>query len=805
MIFTPFTEEWRYRITPAPGFKLRELPKDEKISASGTEITRNFVQENGVVTATLRISTGQQRLTAAEAEELRTKILAWRKADAILVYFDQAGEKLLQAGDVKGALVEFRKLAQANPKNALHRSRIARALLAAGFGDSARREARAATGLDPKSYEAWIALGTVLQHDAIGRFREKDMGNRPIDTKAALAQAKEFDKAGLIAADYAILLEHNAQAERYGTGAKLDDAIAEYRAMGQEKMDQANLPDNLGFALWRAGHVDALLEHLGATKGATPSRHSLKLAALAVKNGPAAAIEESSRLGLNAQSRAQVLTGASQQLLMTRRYKEAGEMMGAAAKGNANAAQGLALADALARAQKLEQITGTDPESILKRFMHAIASLGEAQPGGDKQLLALFTSPVRNRIEKEPDFQRDAAKGFRQNANRGEMPSAVAMDLGLALSRFQREGSDEIGYRLRTEAPGAKSGAGGLSSYLQREEGAWKLADLPGASMAGYEVLRMVSAGKLDAARQWLDWMREGVSAGDADDPLSGSPFARLWKKGSAAGAARMRLAAAAHLAGVVGSELDLEAAGILEAALKGASETERDAIENALCAGKDFTRIAPIAERLIARHPESDVAFQKLITVYGNLKRWPAANELATKRLARLPNDHLALATQINIACEQQDFDRAEALSKKLVDLGKATASDLNTWAWIAVVRGQITPASLETARRAASESQNSPAVLHTMAAAYALEGKTAEARQVLLQTIAAWKLEEPNAAVWLVCGMMAEQFGLNDEAKSAYEKASEGEKSESVLGSGSLARKRLAGLVPEKPAARP
>jgi Tfp pilus assembly protein PilF len=81
---------------------------------------------------------------------------------------------------------------------------------------------------------------------------------------------------------------------------------------------------------------------------------------------------------------------------------------------------------------------------------------------------------------------------------------------------------------------------------------------------------------------------------------------------------------------------------------------------------------------------------------------------------------------------------------------------------------------------------------------AGHALAGKTSEARQVLLQTITASGLEEPNESIWLVCGMIAEKFGVKDEAKAAYqravnEKGGDGNPAEN----GVIARKRLAALA--------
>jgi tetratricopeptide (TPR) repeat protein len=60
----------------------------------------------------------------------------------------------------------------------------------------------------------------------------------------------------------------------------------------------------------------------------------------------------------------------------------------------------------------------------------------------------------------------------------------------------------------------------------------------------------------------------------------------------------------------------------------------------------------------------------------------------------------------------------------------------------------------------------------LHTLACLYAYQGKTAEARDLLLKAMAAANKAVPNAAVWYGLGSIYEQYGVTDAAIEAYRK---------------------------------
>ena len=111
---------------------------------------------------------------------------------------------------------------------AVHRLRHAYALLDAGLGARAQREALAATQLEPKYALAWKARGWMLQHDAVGR--RFGAGYDRAGAIAAYRKARELDPTNTdIAADLGVLLEHDARGERYADKSSLELAVAAYR------------------------------------------------------------------------------------------------------------------------------------------------------------------------------------------------------------------------------------------------------------------------------------------------------------------------------------------------------------------------------------------------------------------------------------------------------------------------------------------------------------------------------------------------------------------------------------------------
>ncbi len=139
---------------------------------------------------------------------------------------------------------------------------VAKVLLEAGMGEAARAEARLAVKLDPNS-----ALGRA---HAGGDSEARPGGPRACAQGATWAGAAEAYRAAikLDSDDHAAHRRPGDPAgirlrgRRYSGQAKMKEAIAEYQKLGQDKLTDLGLTDNLAFALFYGG------DYAGAYKAA---------------------------------------------------------------------------------------------------------------------------------------------------------------------------------------------------------------------------------------------------------------------------------------------------------------------------------------------------------------------------------------------------------------------------------------------------------------------------------------------------------------------------------------------------------
>ncbi|HKH46321.1 MAG TPA: hypothetical protein VKM72_16795, partial [Thermoanaerobaculia bacterium] len=799
-VFTqPFQAEVRYRIVPPAGFAPRELPKARERRLGPALLTEAYASgTDGVVTATLRFDVGKRRLSAKEFDALRAAAGEVVKEDATLVTFEQTGEAHLTAGRVRESLAEFERLASIQPRKALPRTRVARALLTGGLGEAARQEADRAIRLEPASALAQRTLGWILQHDKLGR--RFGPGYDRAAAIAAYRKAKQLDPKDYVArADLAILLEHDADGERYGAGADLAAAIEEYRALRKD-LQAGDMDDNLAVALLRAGRIQEmhdLLEELATSE----QRQTLKLVAAAVLDSPDAALRLAERGASTAEARTTLLRNASQNLLLLRRYPEAAALLDRASRQSANAAELLALTEMLRRARRHEemQISLKEPSGPLRRLFQLLAA-GET----DGKVL---TSVLARRVAQGfKDGGMSADDGLdlifsmlRHSFRSQDLPMTSALEIGLASFRDNLAGDPAIGYRVRLVNTSGQ-GPGEMTSFVVPEAGEYRLLTMAeGFEHLGIEALDRLDHKDLRAARQWLDWAYEEIVKQPASDPLLNEPVAALWEKGREAGDEEIRCAATALALKAEATEKLVRA---LEACRDAATDpARRQALDLALCNGyRDLGRnedAAQAAERLMAAAPASAYGFGLRVSFLLRLNREDEARRLADERLRATPGDPDALRLLAAIEDKAGHYDRRDEILRQVVDSGHGKAPDYNELAWMALVRGQVDDKAIEDAQRSATlQNYGSYPSLHTLASLYAEVGKTAEAYQIILQALGTRIDEEPASSDWYVFGRLAENYGLPDMARVYYGRVVLRPGETDATSTYALARRRLAAL---------
>ncbi|HEY4841983.1 MAG TPA: DUF3857 domain-containing protein [Terriglobales bacterium] len=764
-----FVTEWHYSIMPPAGFRPKPLPRNAQHSLGPCTLVEEFASdEDGVVHATLRFDTVKRRMTVSEASALRNSVVQFTSGEPILIYFEPIGQTLLNQGKVREALQAYRDLIALHPKEGIHHLQIAQLLLAAGLGEAARAQAQAAVKLDPTSALAEKTLANILEFDVVGRkFRP---GSDYAGAEAAFRAAEKLDpddKATV--GNLAFLLEYNGWGVRYGPGAKLKEAVAEYRKLTSEQLAELGQQSGVAFALF----YDS--EFADAQKNAqtlNPQPTALIVACEAALNGSEAAFVEARKRSAGEEQFKENAKAAGVMLAHLRRYDLAADLVEAGASG-ATASDSVALAATYRKAEPFEQIVlPEDPVGVAMRYFQLLWY----GPGGTLDQLRSITSRNGKIGLASPDtFEKgvEAHRAMRSDlARRGLVADAVS-DVALATALPKSRGDDESGYKITlwTSSPEQNS------TYVVKEDGKYRLLARSGyyAGIAGIgmEVLDRVAANNLSGARTLLDWVREDEHLAVGDDPLSGFVFSRFWTKGKDADAIAIKLAAASIL--TTFKETAARGLAILEPARESAhSDAERVNVLLALLNGynslDDHDRALSVSRDLARLYPDSESAFVSQAFNLRALGRLEEADRLATERLKRFPGEAVAMRTLIMNATSRGDYIKAHAVAQNIVNGGKAEVEDLNLTAWVSLFTGKVESSDIDDALRAGDLSRKRPGILHTLGCIYAEVGKTKEAREVLVQSMDATGLDEPNADYWYAFGRIAEQYGERDAALADY-----------------------------------
>ncbi len=765
----PFTAEWQYRILPPPGFVPKELPKDDKIAAGPALLTEKFsTDRNGVVLADLVFDSVKRRYTIAEATELRNKVAEMLAGPAIVINFEPQGGALLHEGKVKEALVSYRALVALHPNEAVHHLQVARVLLEAGMGEAARAEARQAVKLDPNSALAERVLADILKHDLVGRLLRP--GSDWAGAADAYRTAARLDPDDHTAqGDLAILLEYDAVGRRYGGQSKMKEAIAEYQRLGQDKLAELEIPNNLPYALFYGGDFEGAIK---AAHSLNPQPTALLAASEAVLHGSKSGLAEINKYASNDSSFKEIAHTAGEMLMNTRHYALAADFMQAGASGD-SAAQTMGLASMLRNAQRHEDLLlSNSPADLVK---HAFLMAMDPGLTPVKLEAILSRSGLAVLRGQDSDEKKKTIEAGRQlNSQLAREGSSLDVTTDILMQAFdpKGEGDDTTGYREKLQIPGgAKS-----TFFVLKEDGKYKLLDTDEKPNAiGLEMLDRIKTGDLKGAKALLDWLREDTHLEGGDDPLGGPGFPRFWIKGQTADARKMKLAAAALLVGYKATAA--QGVALLEDGLKDASsDREKTNILLALARGYSsldrYADLQQVSSQLVKQVPESKTAFFNYSVALLQLKRYDDAITLADERLKLLEGDTDALRMKVTVESSRGDYAAARALARKMVDQGKGDAELLNEIAWFALFTGKVDDDDVATAIKSTQMAKDNPHILHTLACLYAETGKTKEARDLLMHSMDELNLDEPNDDYWFAFGRIAEQYGERDAAIADYRK---------------------------------
>jgi len=762
----PFITEWQYKIIPPSGFGSATLPQDREINMGPAVLTQKYrVESDGSVSAVFRFDSVKARYSLEELKALR-QVLTTTNADDVVIRFPQTGAAQLAAGNVREALVSYNLLIKQHPTDSIHHLQMANALLVAGVGDQARAEANKAVALDPTSATAYALLGWILQHDAIGRRFGKGF-----DLQGAIAAYRKSlqldSKQWSTHADLAILLEHDADGERYSAHARLNEAVAEYRALKQlDKERGAQYDDNLLYALFFARQWKEVGE-ASAGLSSTPTRQSIAIAAIAARDGSGTALMESARAGSSENERSNVLVEAANLLVRLRMYPRALDLLTAAASSQQDSAQARARIQMLSAARPYEEILApeNDPRRVVQQmFVWMLAP--HSKPEDLLRIADVDSGDETQGVQEAARIGRVVRSGLEKEGIAG----TTAADIVLSNLKISTEGSDATGYRIRIS---------GLSERPQvalvaRRADGYRIVAFGGeVEMVGPEVLHRLDINDFAGARQWLDWAREEQTLRGGDDPLGGPIFPRFWTRGDDPNPDRMKLAAISLM---VNSSAIRGHVQYLRAAREKAPEKDRTKLDLALAEVylklEDWGRLRELARSLLAGNPASDVAFYLMTAASQGLKDWTSWEKAIAARQVRLPDDLSTLRSSASLASSRGDFAQARSVLRSAIDSGKGELGDVNNYSWMALFLDKVSSDDVSVLEHAiaANGSNSQFAALHTLACLYAATGGGKEARELLLKAMDTAGYDQPESAVWLGFGIIAQQYGLTDVAVTDY-----------------------------------
>jgi tetratricopeptide (TPR) repeat protein len=755
---------------------LRALPADKTTQMGPASLSQAYsVDSSGVITASLRFNSGKGHYSAEEALALRKAVLEAEKEDAIMILFDQVGSKQMAEGKVREALATDRSIADAHPKDALPRVRLANALLEAGLGEKARTEAILATQLDPKSALAFNVLGWVLQFNEIGvHFGRGFDLNRAIE---AYKKSKQLDAEDTgTRSNLAILYEYDANGARYASIPGMKNAIQEVRELSQlDKSMGERYEDNVLFDLLYSRQFKELLAEI-APLPSTSVRDGLAISATVVTDGVEAGIKRADRVSGDASARSVALRNAGAQLVNLRMYAQAADVLSAGIQGQENAAT-VARQIELFRSLKVfdeKTIADNDPVGVVERVL-ASTMTGTITSDALSQWLSRHSFASDAEWRKNLAKSEEAMDGMEAVAERSGLPATVLSDLTLGTMKVSSKGDDATGYRVTVQT----IGSAGSQFFVDKEDGKYKIvASNDDTAEVGNAALYFLHHGNEAEARSLLDWKRDLVHRGGGDDPLEGPLLPRFWTVGESTGAASIELASASLLTGseqiaellpAVASRRDKWAAG----------QGKPDQTDLNLLLGQGYVRVGDGAnarkagDALLVNYPDSATAM-RLIGMADSLNHnWDHWNTMLNASLVKHPTDRDLLSQKAWAEQAQGDFSTARKTLRQVLDAGQATSNDYNNYSWNALFQDKVDADAIQAAQQANMLSKNSSfAELHTLSCLYAAQGKTTEAKQVLLEAMAAANLGHPNSSAWFAFGAIYEQYGVLDAAIAAYRK---------------------------------
>jgi len=718
-----FTEDTSYRVAPPPGYRLKGIPAVSPLTLGPLTLSATVKAESdGAIRVGYRLINPRARYTPQEILALVRDFQKLRGTGTLRVVFTNVAEEKIASGQLKEGIALLRQSATAS-SNSNPSLRLTSVYAQVGARAEAIKLCEKAIAKDPKNSSAYARLGWIYTHDEFGRqFRT---GMNMAEAEKAYLKAIELnpgEKSYLV--ELATLYTYNSVGIRYGRSARLEDALQKFREIGIPNLAKYNALNQYALTLLVAGRYEdvKLFFLLPQAEVADPA---VKLAAIAATTGATDVKEEADFIAPGQDKQKALLLEAAQLLLIAREYQPAlalFQMLRVPVKG----ALGISL-EKLRNARKFDP-TAASPQPAIAAFQRFIFEvLNPANPDDWKQ------SVVPEARDQSSSQYSSELIGLVNGASAAESDISgrpVVSDVLTTTVNLVAEGSDAVGFRIRAGDGGAKSLK--TFGYVVKRGNQYLVLGLAGAASSSGEALARVQAGDLAGARQWLDWAREELPSATSADPVTRSPFERLWPP-KASATPDITLAAAAILA-TRGKDSQNGVAALKQLRERVTDSDFQLAIDLALAQDGEFSGAATLMQSL-------------------------EKNGTASLESMRLREELLAQEGKLNDAA---------TLEAQICANPKATAFDWNDLAWIGLFTESDAKAVRNAAEKAAQLTQTRNAgILQTLALVQASTGSLQQARLNAYRLLdQATDIDE----VLTIFGRIAEELDLPNVAMDYY-----------------------------------
>jgi tetratricopeptide (TPR) repeat protein len=768
----PHIIEYHYKIYPPEFFKPKDLPSSVDAKIGTAEYQRNYqVTSDGSVDVVFRFSTGKRRLNATEYGQLREGLRKYEEDSATpeMLTFVALASEYVAMGETEKAVKLVQESAAKHEGEAGGQVRWSRMLVTAGAVDSAITVAKKVVEKDPSSGQGWQALGWTYEHDSFGR---RFAGNwNSSEAEKCFREAIKLDGNDFIPRwELAILLEVDAHGQRYGKGARLDEAIEQYREILKTN-PIADVAQSIAVDLLYAGRYTEAKEELKKLQGAD-FQATLSTVLTAITDSSARAIIDSRARIPDERARAANLVNASGVLAGLRQYDRAYDLLKAAGRsGGAGDLQ--SRMDQLLKMRRYE--TALYPENDPRYpVQQAILEAYSAQP--DFERLKPFFTKRDNWTALREDFAR-RWRNFSVVRNRLAsygLSQENILDSAVSALEVKKPDGGASGYRVNA----ASSMTPLPVMYVVEEGGKYKIIGTTGSpEMIGERVLDLLSRNQIKDAQWWLDLVVPDLQNESSEE--GGSPAARLLWSGiveATRGPTAITNAAASLIGPYNGSNRAIQM--LTDGRGQVSNPIERGQIDLALCGSlaraERWDELMTVAKRLESTRPFEGEGLRFMAKAAGKSGNWKELQVEAERKLKNASGDRDALRAMATSKIQSGDRDEAARYLKRLTDSPYAAPGDVQFEAWNALLSGKADRELLTKFEKWSEIPELASAdYLYTFGILQVSVGAADDAQRSLIKALDRDYEGARRAIPWVLASKIDERYGLADAASSAGKNA--------------------------------